>query len=655
MEIDLKNLPGVKESDYIPNLKPMLATLIERPFDSSQWIYEIKWDGYRVVAEVKNGKVHLFSRNRISFNKQFESIVKSLERMQLDNAVFDGEIVVLDENGKSGFQLLQQYLRTGKGILVYYIFDILFLKEYSLLNVEIILRKKILKETIKPDNKILTGGINNIRLSDYIESNGIDFFEIASQNGLEGIIAKKKDSIYEPGIRSKHWLKIKSRKRQEVIICGYTDPRGSRQKIGSLITGVYNNGELVFTGQVGGGLDDKEIDDLFLKIVQLKTKNEPFKIIPKTNNKPNWVIPSLVIEVEFTEWTTEKLMRQPVYIGLRIDKKAESVFFEQSENIFIENTDDNTGYKKNNKDTIGLSSTVIRVPLSNPDKVFWPVEKYTKNDLFEYYKNISSFILPYIKDRLQSLNRCPDGILGECFYQKDIDYELPDWLQTKRVYSESKNEYTNYLICRDLDSLLFIVNLGCIDIHPWSSKITNLEKPDFAILDLDPLDVNFKTVATVAIEARKLFKEIEIKAYCKTSGAKGIHIYIHLAAKYTFEQSLDFMKIVATILNSRLPDLTSSDRSPDKRHGKVYLDCYQNRIGQTVAAPYCIRPRKGAPVSTPLFWEELDGNLNPGDFNIKNIFTRIDKTGDIWEGVLGPGVDMEQCIDKLKVIIKKTK
>lgn len=633
----------------------MLATLIERPFDSSQWIYEIKWDGYRVVAEVKNGKVHLFSRNRISFNKQFESIVKSLERMQLDNAVFDGEIVVLDENGKSGFQLLQQYLRTGKGILVYYIFDILFLKEYSLLNVEIILRKKILKETIKPDNKILTGGINNIRLSDYIESNGIDFFEIASQNGLEGIIAKKKDSIYEPGIRSKHWLKIKSRKRQEVIICGYTDPRGSRQKIGSLITGVYNNGELVFTGQVGGGLDDKEIDDLFLKIVQLKTKNEPFKIIPKTNNKPNWVIPSLVIEVEFTEWTTEKLMRQPVYIGLRIDKKAESVFFEQSENIFIENTDDNTGYKKNNKDTIGLSSTVIRVPLSNPDKVFWPVEKYTKNDLFEYYKNISSFILPYIKDRLQSLNRCPDGILGECFYQKDIDYELPDWLQTKRVYSESKNEYTNYLICRDLDSLLFIVNLGCIDIHPWSSKITNLEKPDFAILDLDPLDVNFKTVGTVAIEARKLFKEIEIKAYCKTSGAKGIHIYIPLAAKYTFEQSLDFMKIVATILNSRLPDLTSLDRSPDKRHGKVYLDCYQNRIGQTVAAPYCIRPRKGAPVSTPLFWEELDGNLNPGDFNIKNIFTRIDKTGDIWEGVLGPGVDMEQCIDKLKVIIKKTK
>ena len=640
----------------------MLATLIEKPFDSSQWIFEIKWDGYRTIAEIRNGKVLLYSRNGIPFNKQFEPIVSSIESIQFDDAVFDGEIVVLDENGKSDFRLLQQYLRTGKGTPVYYIFDILFLKEYSLLDVEIILRKKILKETINSDNKLPAGETNNIRLSDYIENDGNDFFKIALQNGLEGIIAKKKGSIYEPGIRSKNWLKIKSRKKQEVIICGYTDPRGSRQKIGSLITGVYNNGELAFTGQVGGGLDEKEISDLYEKLIKLKTETGPFKIIPKTNSKPHWVIPSLVAEVEFTEWTGEKLMRQPVYIGLRIDKKAEDVFFERPENIFIENinaniddekNNDNTIDKKNNKDIDGLSYPAVKVILTNPDKVFWPVEKYTKNDLFEYYKKNSPFILPYIKDRLQSLNRCPDGISGECFYQKDIDYKLPGWLKTKKVYSESKNEYVNYLICRDLDSLLYMVNLGCIDIHPWSSKITSLEKPDFAILDLDPLDVNFKTVIKVAVEAGNLFKETEIKAYCKTSGSKGIHIYIPLGAKYSFEQSLDFMKIVASILNVRLPDLTSLERSPDKRHNKVYLDCYQNRIGQTVAAPYCLRPRNGAPVSTPLSWEELDENLSPGDFNIANIFKRIDKTGDLWKGVLEPGVDMKQCVNKLEIILKK--
>jgi bifunctional non-homologous end joining protein LigD len=648
----LHNLHGVKKSDFIPNPKPMLATLTEKAFDSSQWIYEIKWDGYRALAEIKNGKVLLYSRNGISFNNQFEPVVISLGKLPVDNAVLDGEIVVLDESGKSDFQLLQQYLRTGKGSLAYYIFDILFINGLNLYDTELITRKKILKEIIKPEDEKIKDETNNIRLSDYIENNGNDFYKIASENGLEGIIAKKKDSIYEPDKRSRNWLKIKSRKSQEVIICGYTDPRGSRQKIGSLITGVYDNGELVFTGQVGGGLDNKEIDYLYSKLQEITTENQPFKVIPKTNNKPHWVVPSLVAEVEFAEWTGENLMRQPVYIGLRIDKKAEEVFFEKAENIFNENTDKNAGHKED-KNIIKEALMSSKVTLTNPDKIFWPDEKYTKKVLFEYYKRISSFILPYIKDRLQSLNRCPDGISGECFYQKDIDYQLPDWLKTKKIYSESKNEFTNYLICQDLDSLLYMVNLGCIDIHPWSSTVENLERPDFAILDLDPLEVDFKKVVSVAIGSNKLFEEIKVDSYCKTTGFKGIHIYIPLGGQYTFDQALDFVKIIALVINSRLPDLTSIERSPAKRHGKVYLDCYQNRSGQTVAAPYCIRPIKGANVSTPLLWDELQGDLDPGDFNIGNIFARLDKVGDIWKGVLGPGIDMGKCIDRLKEILKE--
>ncbi|MDD3521210.1 MAG: DNA ligase D, partial [Actinomycetota bacterium] len=464
----LNDLKGVKKSSDIPSLRPMLATLTEKEFDSSQWIYEIKWDGYRVISEIKNKIVNLYSRNGISFNKQFEPVARSLEKLPVDTAVFDGEIVVLDEKGKSDFKLLQQYIRTKKGFIVYYIFDILFINGFNLLDVELISRKKILKEIIAQFTAFPDKESGHIRLSDYIENDGINFFKIATKNDLEGIIAKKKDSTYEPGRRSRTWLKIKSKKRQEIIICGYTNPRGSRQKIGSLITGVYDNGELVFTGQVGGGLDEKEIDELYEKLLKLKTESQPFKIMPKTNSKPHWVIPELVAEIEFSEWTQKNLMRHPVYIGLRIDKKAKEVILERPENINVP----------------PYGST--KVILTNPDKVFWPEEKITKKELFEYYEKISPFILPYIKDRLQSLNRCPDGILGECFYHKDIDYELPDWLETKKVYSASNDRYINYFVCRDLNSLLYMVNLGCIDIHPWNSRVSNLEKPDFAVLDLDP-------------------------------------------------------------------------------------------------------------------------------------------------------------------------
>ena len=289
----------------------------------------------------------------------------------------------------------------------------------------------------------------------------------------------------------------------------------------------------------------------------------------------------------------------------------------------------------------------IKAELTHPDKIFWPKEKYTKKDLFEYYEKISSYILPYIISRPQSLNRCPDGITGECFYQKDIDYKLPEWLHTKKIHSESKNEDVDYLVCTTLDSLLYMVNLGCIDIHPWNSKVDKLEYPDFAILDLDPLGVDFKEVKRVALEIKKLLDELEIQGYCKTSGARGIHVYLPLHAKYTYDQTLDFTKILVKSVNTNLPQLTSIERLPEKRKKKVYLDCYQNRIGQTVASPYCIRPKPGAPISTPLLWTELEKDIEPSDFTIKNIFSRLDKKGDIWKGVLGPAINIEKCLDKL--------
>ncbi len=373
---------------------------------------------------------------------------------------------------------------------------------------------------------------------------------------------------------------------------------------------------------------------------KLKTGKPPFKTFPKTSITAHWLKPVLVAEVEFAEWTEEGMMRQPVYIGLRIDKNPAEVIIERPSTI--------AGNRYEIKQSKQSEFNAGHIILNNPEKIFWPEEKYTKRDLFEYYKNISGFILPYIINRPQSLNRCPDGIGGECFYQKDVDYELPPGLYTKRIFSGSKNDYIDYLVCAGLESLLYMVNLGCIDIHPWNSRIEQLEYPDYAILDLDPLDVDFTDVVKTALETKKVLDELSVEGFCKTSGSKGIHIYLPLNAKYSYDIVLDFMKLIARLINSKLPEITSLERSPEKRHNRVYLDCYQNRIGQTVAAPYCIRPRKGAPVSTPLLWEELGRPFKPADFDMRNIFSRLEKIGDIWEKVLGKGIDLEKALERIE-------
>jgi len=289
----------------------------------------------------------------------------------------------------------------------------------------------------------------------------------------------------------------------------------------------------------------------------------------------------------------------------------------------------------------------IRVKLTNLDKIYWPDEGYIKKDLIEYYKNISSFILPYIKDRAQSLNRHPDGIKAESFFQKDIDPPYPQWIKILDHYSKSTGKIINYLVCKDLNSLLYMANLGCIEINPWASRISNLLKPDFLILDLDPEGIGFDKVVEVANVVKKILDKIKIKGYCKTSGGRGLHIYIPLKARYTFNKALEFSKILALLINQTIPDTTSLIRSPKQRKNKVYIDCYQNSIGHTIVAPYSLRPRAGAPVSTPLLWKELNSKLNPLNFTIKTIFKRLDKQGDLWKGVLGPGINMKVCIDRI--------
>lgn len=612
-----------KTDDKMPHkIKPMLATLVDEPFDKDNWFFEIKWDGYRAIAEIENEKVKLYSRNLLSFENKFKTIIEELKKIKHDT-VLDGEIVTLDKNGKPSFQYLQDYEKNPKGELIYYVFDILYLDGFDLQNKPLWERKKILTEIIPKKGFVVVG--------EEVKTNGIAFFEAAKKQGLEGIVAKESNSIYEQGVRGKNWLKIKTHLRQEAIICGFTKPKGSREKFGALILGIYEKEKLQYIGHTGTGFDEKGLDYLFKKLKPLEQKKSPFSKTIKTNTPVTWVKPKMICEIKFQEWTKDGIMRQPVFMGLREDKKPEEV---KKEIIFKEIESKYFG-SESPKDE------------KKEDKIFWPKEKYTKGDLIDYYEKIADIILPYLKDKPESLLRFPNGIKGESFFQKNIDF-APDWIKTIKIKSESEKKIVNYLLCQNKATLIYLINLGCIDLHPWNSKIGNLDNPDYMILDLDPeTEKDFPLIIKTALVAHEIMEKAGIPNFIKTSGLIGMHIYSPLGGKYTYEQARELAQIVTIKINEKLPKITSVERLPKNRKGKIYLDCFQNARGQTLAAPYCVRPIEGARVSTPLGWNEVNEKLMPQQFTIKNILSRIKKKGDLFKPVLGPGFDMEKVLKKL--------
>ncbi len=619
----------------------MFAELSNQAFSNDDWLFEIKWDGYRAVAEIEDGEVNLHSRNNISFNEKYFPVVETLKNFDMD-VIFDGEVVVVDDFGKSSFQLLQNYGKSGKGKLAYYVFDILYLNGYDLTSLPLIKRKEILK-------KIIPGDLKNIFFSDHIVGDGESFFKVAEQRGLEGILAKRADSKYLVGKRSKDWLKIKTKKRQEAIICGFTEPKGSRNKFGSLVIGVYDEGELLYIGQAGTGFTDNDLKDIYAKLSPHITNKSPFKKKIETNAPVTWVTPKYVCDVEFSEWTEEGLMRSPVFIGIREDKSIDEVI--------KENSDDETEEMTTNIHTKDIEIKIggKKLKLTNLKKVYFPDEGYTKGDVIEYYRKVSQYILPYLKGRPESLNRHPNGIDGESFYQKDVKDQPPDWVEVAKIYSEHNEKEINYLVCNDEATLVYLANLGCIEINPWFSRVENLDNPDYLVIDLDPEDISFEKVVEAALAVKEVLDAAGAKSYCKTSGATGLHIYVPLGAKYTYDVTREFTYIIAQFAYKKVPGFTSLQRSPSKRQKKVYLDYLQNRPGQTLAAPYSIRPRKGATVSTPLKWEEVKIGLSPDQFTIKNTLERLAKMGDIFKDVLGKGIDIGKCISKLEAYAKKKK
>lgn len=617
----------IRQSAEMPErAKPMLASVADEPFDDERWGFEIKWDGYRAIARVQGDDVRLYSRSGLLLNDQFPSLVPALAHLGVE-AMLDGEIVALDSSGIPRFHLLRKHEGRAPVPPVYYAFDLLFLNGRDLRGLPLSERKAELKRII-PDS-------DRIRYSDHVVGEGKALFALAKDKGYEGVVAKRLDSPYLEGERGRDWLKIRAALRREAVVGGFTEPRGSRQHLGALLLGEYHGDELAYLCHSSGRLGERELKELRERLEPLIQEKSPFVDPPKPNAPVHWVEPKLVVEVQFAGWTEDGLMRQPIVQGMREDKAAWEVRPEGVVSV----------------KSVGDSQTVRvgdrPVAVSNLGKVFWPDEGITKGDLIEHYRRMAGFILPYVKDRPESLNRHPDGITGESFYHKNVGELAPKWVETVTVHSEGEDRDLRYMLCQDEATLVWMANLGCIEINPWFSRVGSLDRPDYLALDLDPLEIGFEEVVQAALAVKAVLDELGIPGFPKTSGATGIHIYVPLAARYGYEQARRFAELIAALAHNRAPKITSLERKPEKRQGRVYLDYLQNRQGQTLAAPYCVRPVPGAQVSTPLKWEEVRPGLSPSQFTIRTIEERLSQVGDLFTGALGPGADAEEALARM--------
>ncbi|SFA41527.1 bifunctional non-homologous end joining protein LigD [Pedobacter suwonensis] len=672
---EIQNLLKQADETEMPiGIKPMKATLVDEPFDQPGWLYEVKWDGYRAIAYVEKSGAKLFSRNNLEFG-QFTTITAALEALKLD-AVFDGEIVALKEDGSADFGALQNWKNTQRAELIYYVFDILWFKGYSLLSITLNDRRKILEAVMPREHP-------EIRVSKAYHTSGLDFFEAAKKMKLEGIIAKRADSFYSSDSRSREWLKIKAKRRQEVVIGGYTRNEGTEKYFSALTLGVYGpKGNLHYIGKVGTGFNQQSQKELMAVFENLTTTICPFETEPDVDEpsqfrprrmgaKPTWLKPDLVCEIEFAELTSDGKLRQASFKGLREDKSPNEVVFEYekdtasiTQEVSLQHqlaeqphkpsagsTRNRKGKKLKDKGLLltGSSDTQDKIVDGHPlkfthlSKLYWPEEQVSKRDMFNYYDQVAPLMLPYLLDRPMSLNRFPGGIHSASFYQKNVKETAPSWARTM-PHTNEKGEEKSYLLGKDRATLLWMASLGCIEMNPWFSRASSPDYPDYCVIDLDPDKNTFEQVIQAAQVTRSILDSMGVPSFPKTSGSTGIHIYIPLGAKYTYEQSQLFANLIVRQVNRELPKFTTLEPTISRRGGKMYLDFLQNRPGATIAGVYSLRPKPGATVSMPLLWDEVKPGLKMRDFTIFNAVDRLSETGDLFSGVLGKGIDMAEVL-----------
>ncbi len=593
---------------------PMLATLAEGMPSGRGWRYELKWDGYRTLAYLRGGETTLRSRKDQDLTERFASVARAVPgAVRTNHCVLDGEVCALDDRGRPSFSALQQ----GGGTLVYYVFDLLELEARPLVDLPFTERRAELEA-------LLTGSSPHVRLSETFED-GRTLLRVVRDEGLEGLMAKKAASRYEVGRRSRAWLKVKEGlPRQEFVVAGYTKGQGRRSgTFGSLVLAVREGEGLRWVGNVGTGFDEREIARLLGLLRPLERKTSPFRVPPKMPRVKQgdvvWATPKLVADVEFAEWTHDRRLRAPRYKGLREDKEPGEVRRERPTSTTIER-----GKRE--------------LRLTNLDKVFWPDEGITKGDLLEYYRAVAPAVLPHLRDRPFTMKRYPDGIEGGHFFQKDAPKHMPDWIRTRSYRSTSRatreKRTIAYPLVNDELALLWMVNMGCIDLNCWYSRIDRPDRPDFCLFDLDPSpDVGFRETVQVALLVKELLDALGLEGYPKTSGSDGIHVLVPVSRRHTYSDTRRFSEIVAGALARAHPKLVTTEWSKAKRRG-VLVDANQNGEGKTIASVYSVRPRPGAPVSTPLRWDEVTADLDPRDFTFEVVLERVERHGDLFEPVL---------------------
>jgi bifunctional non-homologous end joining protein LigD len=609
--------------------RPMLATLADDVPRGAGWEFEVKWDGYRAIATVAGSETVLTSRNGNDLTARFEGVAKEISKaVKSPDCVLDGEVCALDDTGRSSFSAMQQ----GKAgtPLVYYAFDVLEVDGEPLVDLPLVDRRKRLESLLDRRNR-------TVRLSESFDD-GNALFSAATEQRLEGIVAKRLDSKYAVGRRTRDWLKVKTHGEQEFVIAGYTKGTGRRaSSFGSLVLGVYQGSELVYAGNVGTGFDSREIEKLLDRLRPLRRETSPFREVPKMpkvrRSDVIWVEPELVCEVEFAEWTHDGRLRAPSYLGLREDKAARDVRRE-----------------------VAIADRIVKgsreLKLSNLDKVFFPVEGVTKGDLLEYYRDVAPVLLPHLRDRPFTMVRWPDGIEADRFFQKDAPKHMPEWIPTFRTLvsmreSPRQRKWVNFPLVNDELALLWMVNMGCVDMNAWYSRTDRPERPDFVLFDLDPSpDVGFKETVQVALLVKQALDAFGLVGFPKTSSAEGMHVLVPIERRYTYEDTRQFAEIVAGAIARTNRGLATTEWTKAKRRG-VLIDSNQNGEGKTIASVYSVRPRPGAPVSTPLRWSEVDEKLDPLSFTMPVVRERIAKHGDLFEGVL---TTRQRLTDALKAL-----
>jgi bifunctional non-homologous end joining protein LigD len=643
-----------KNDPLLGKIAPMLAAAADEPFDSPEFTYEAKWDGVRTIAFVDGGEVRLQTRNLLDCTRQYPEGTQIAEALTgAYQAIVDGEIVALDEKGVPSFQRLQPRMHVSDEAtvrklrrstpVIYQVFDLLYADGEDLTRKPLRERLRRLDEAITP--------MGAIRRSEGFVGTGVALFEAAKEQGIEGIIAKRLDSIYQPGARSPAWVKVKAMRTMDCVIGGWTAGQGGRAStLGALLLGVYRDGKLEPVGHVGTGFDERTLRDLLATLQRHESPTSPFASVPRTNQPARWCMPELVCEVEYTEITRDGTLRHPTYRGLRPDvdprectgeERRESAkrAQEAAKKAAATRPESGNGEGPERVPSV-LEVEGHRIKLTNLEKVLWPEDGYTKADLIRYYAEVSPYLVPWLRDRPLTMKPFPDGIAGQSFYQKDKPDFTPRWIKSWTDPHEPENDY---VLANDMATLVWLANYTAIELHPRLARIDLPDNPDNVMIDLDPAEgATWDDVKEVAHAVKGVLDDLGLVGFPKTTGSRGMHVLVPVARRYTFEETRAFALRVGQLARERLPKLVTLEFSKARRRG-IYIDYLQNVRMKSTAGPYSVRPIRRAPVSAPLRWEEIAALGRPDAFTIANMATRLESVGDL----LTPSLELAQKLPKL--------